>query len=194
MGTDESSEDRKPYLPTWPEEPGGLGPDRWSASGESHPDSRPASQGDNRLDSRTDNGRKGTVTGLFGSGSRRPAGGDTPTVISSLGDVKKPDPEATTALVIGALGLVVAGAAFLARRRTRRKLRQPTKRQSRDIAEPLARIMLRHADPSLLNPDLADVIAAGGAFGAYLNDGDLFEGSAIDSGVPAGLNQEETPS
>jgi hypothetical protein len=132
-----------------------------------------------------------TATSPSEQRTRKPGHAGTPTVISSLGDAKKPDSEQTTRLMIGALGLVVAGAVFLVKLRTKRKLRQPTKSQYRDIAEPLARLALRHADVSWLNPDLVDIIAAGSATGAYLNDGDLLEGSATDSGVPADLNQPE---
>lgn len=127
----------------------------------------------------------------FGRRTRRPdrAGLRTPT--SSLGEglreVKKPDAKQATALVVGLLGLVVGGVGWVVQRRAGRKLRKPTEVQTEGVAEPLARILVRRADLTLLGPDLADIIAAGAAFGDYLNDGPLLEGPAVDPGVPADL-------
>jgi hypothetical protein len=132
--------------------------------------------------------------GRFGRRTRKPDRDGRPSLTSSLGEVKKPDAAQTTALVVGLLGLVVAGAGWLVQRRAGRKLREPTKAQTSGVAEPLGRILIRHADLSLLGPDLADIIAAGAGVGAYLNDGPLLEGPAVDPGLPTDLNPEEYPS
>ena len=116
--------------------------------------------------------------------SRRPDDEPTRTVISSA---SKPSTAEATALMVGVLSLVVAGAAFVVRLRTRRKLREPTSMQRRDIAAPLGRILLRRADLSLLGPDIADLLQAGAATGAYLSDGDLLGPLDIDAGVPDDL-------
>lgn len=102
----------------------------------------------------------------------------------------KPTKAETAGLVAGLLGLVVVGAAGLVRWRTKRKLRRPTVRQIDDIAAPLARIALRTADLSWLNPTLADLIAAGAATGEYLSDGPLLEGPEYDDGIPDDLQED----
>jgi hypothetical protein len=92
--------------------------------------------------------------------------------------------------MVGLVGIVVAGAAFLVRMRYRRKLREPTRQQTTDVAGPLGRILLRHADLTWLGPDIADGIKAAAATGAYLNDGPLLLGDAVDPGVPDQLQEE----
>ena len=121
--------------------------------------------------------------------SRDAADEPTRTVTSSVG---KPKTAEVTALVIGLLALAVSAGAFLARARFGQQLRRPTKQQYRNIAEPLARIGLRHFDASALPADLGDVIAAGGAAGEYLTDGPMLLGPAgvIDDGVPDDLQEE----
>lgn len=116
--------------------------------------------------------------------SPRPDDEPTRTAISS---VSKPSAAEATALMVGVLGLVVAGAAFVVRLRTRRKLREPTSQQRRDIAAPLGRILLRRADLTLLGPDIADLLQAGAATGAYLGDGDLLGPLDLDAGIPDDL-------
>ena len=112
------------------------------------------------------------------------------TETSSDGDVHKPTAAEAGALMVGLVGILVAGAAFLVRMRTRRKLREPTRQQTTDVAVPLGRILLRHADLGWLGPDIADGIKAAAATGAYLNDGPLLLGEAIDPGVPDQLQEE----
>lgn len=106
----------------------------------------------------------------------------------------KPTQTEVAGLVVGLLGLLVSGIAFLVQLRAGRGviMRRPTRDESRDIAAPLARIALRHADLSLLGPTVADVIAAGGATGAYLTNGPLlgYDGS-VDDGVPPNLQEDE---
>jgi len=120
-------------------------------------------------------------------GTRRPGAG-TRTGTSSAGElddnepVQKPSAAEVTTVAVGLLGLVVAGAVALTRWRTGRKLREPTRQQRHDIAAPISRIILRHSDLSWLNKDLADVLAAGTAVGAYVNEGPMLEGPATNPG------------
>lgn len=79
-------------------------------------------------------------------------------------------------LAFAIIGMVFVGAAFLYRRRTRTQLRMPTDAESKRISQPLARIAMRHTDLSVLSPDLADVVLAGTAFGAYVNKAPLGDG------------------
>lgn len=125
---------------------------------------------------------------LSGLGTPRLGPGDTLTETSSIGD--KPTAAETTALAVGVLAVVVAGCAFLVRRRMGRKLREPSKQQSTDIAAPLGRILLRHADLAWLNKDIADGLKAAAAAGAYLNDGPLIQYDGVDAGVPTNLQEE----
>lgn len=125
---------------------------------------------------------------LSGLGTPRLGPGDTLTETSSTGD--KPTAVQTTALAVGVLAVVVAGFAFVVRRRMGRKLREPTKQQSTDIASPLGRILLRHADLAWLSPDIADGLKAAAATGAYLNDGPLIEYDGVDAGVPPNLQED----
>lgn len=99
--------------------------------------------------------------------------------------------EATT-LVVGLLGLVgvVAGAAVRWRTGRRGRLREPTDAQAQRIAEPLARILRRRADLSLLGEDVPDLIKAVAATGAYVGDGPLILPAVIDDGVPHDLETE----
>jgi len=121
-----------------------------------------------------------------------PAGERAPrTETSSDGDVHKPTPSEAAALMVGLVGILVAGASFLVRMRTRRKLREPTRQQTTDVAAPLGRILLRHADLAWLGPDIADGIKAAAATGAYLNDGPLLLGDAVDPGIPDHLQEDQ---
>jgi hypothetical protein len=54
-----------------------------------------------------------------------------------------------------------------------RELRQPTKVQRADVAEPLARIAVRHLPLQALNDDLTDAFEALLAVEAYVDDGPL---------------------
>ncbi|WP_163570763.1 hypothetical protein [Fodinicola feengrottensis] len=82
--------------------------------------------------------------------------------------------------MVGVVGLVFLGGAWMYRQRTRQKLRMPTDTESRRIAAPLGRIAARHADLGILGPDLTDVILAGTAFGAYVNKAPLADGPDIN--------------
>lgn len=113
---------------------------------------------------------------------------DTPTATSSPASRSVTTAEAT-ALMIGVLGVITAGAAFLVQWRLGRKLREPTTGQRRDIATPLGRILMRRADLALLGPDIADLLQAGAATGAYLGDGPLLHPLHPDAGVPADLQE-----
>lgn len=126
------------------------------------------------------------VVGLDEPTGPRPDDQLTPTGTSSA---SKPTPAQTTRLVVGLLGLAAAAAAGLIRWRLQRRLRQPTRQEKIDIAAPLARIGLRHADLSWLNADLADLLDAGTATGVYLTDGPLLLPLEPDAGVPADLQE-----
>jgi hypothetical protein len=77
--------------------------------------------------------------------------------------------------IAGIVCVLTMGVSWLVMARTRgaASLRQPTKQQARDIAQPLARIAARHVDASLLHPDLGDALMAISATGAYIGDGPL---------------------
>lgn len=108
---------------------------------------------------------------------------DPRTLTSSAGKAPKPSTAETARLVAGLLGLAVAGVALVVRWRGR-DLRRPTKTQVDDIAAPVARILMRHVDPLLLSPDLADAALAGSAVGAYLTDGPLLQWLPEQAGLP----------
>jgi len=93
--------------------------------------------------------------------------------------------------MIGFVGLVVAGAAFLLRRTRGVDLRQPTEDQAEGMAKPLARLALRHVPAHLLNADLLDILSFGAATGAYLNDGPLTEPLYEDPGIPDDLQENQ---
>ena len=101
----------------------------------------------------------------------------------------KPSAKQTTDLFVGLVLMAAVGAAALAKWRLRAKLRQPTTGQARDIAAPLARIALRHFDASWLNADLGDLLMAGAATGAYVNDGPLLGPLHPDAGMPDNLQE-----
>jgi hypothetical protein len=124
--------------------------------------------------------------------TQRPDRNATPTPTSSPGS--KPSTQDAAALLIGLLGLAVVGAGLLVRWRTRnnRRLRAPTDKQLRQMAEPLAAIGLRHFDSDLFNRDVADLTRAGAALGAYITDGPLTQPNT-DPGLPDLTDQENQP-
>lgn len=93
-------------------------------------------------------------------------------------------------LALGIIGLCFVGAAWMYKTRTKRKLRMPTETEKFDIAAPLGRIASRHADLSLLGPDVTDTIHAGTALFAYINNAPLADGYYVDAGVPHDLQDE----
>lgn len=113
----------------------------------------------------------------------------TDTSATSNDDV---DPKVIVGLVIALVGLGVTAAAVMVKRaRPGRRLRRPTDKQVKDFSAPLSRILLRHVEIARLHPSLADGIAAAGAVGAYIEEDRLTVAARPDSGVPAGINQEE---
>jgi hypothetical protein len=100
-----------------------------------------------------------------------------PTVTYSAGTDKpkaEPAPPVKPATLIGqALELLAMAAGLALLRLARRELRQPTGPQVKAFAEPSARILARHADLSMLSPDLVDGISAGYAVVDYASDGPL---------------------
>lgn len=128
-----------------------------------------------------------------GTQTPRPDPGDTPTTIwGSTGESKPGDPKALGDLAAAVIGMAFLGAAFVVRQRRRRKLRQPSKRQLRDIGAPLGRIAARHVTGDWLNDDLTDALDAGSALAAYLAEGPMTVTDRPDEGLPANLNQEIT--
>lgn len=124
----------------------------------------------------------------------RPDTSDTRTRTSA--STGKPDRAAlklTGELVVALLGGLAVMAAVAVRWRTgsRRKLREPTTRQLEEVGEPIGRILARHLDPELLNPDLADAIMAGAGVGRYLNDGPVLLWDRPDPNLPPDLNKPE---
>lgn len=85
-------------------------------------------------------------------------------------------------LVAGLLGMAAVGAAMVVRWRMRAKLREPSKSHTEDMAEPLARIGLRHVPMAKLHPDLLDATQFASALGRYLNDGPLLQRAYVDAG------------
>jgi hypothetical protein len=98
------------------------------------------------------------------------------------GTDEKPSAKDTAKLVAGLLAMAAVGAAALVRWRLRAKLREPSKAQADEMAEPLARIGLRHVPAGKLHPDLLDATQFAAALGRYLNDGPLLERAYVDAG------------
>lgn len=79
------------------------------------------------------------------------------------------DPVAAGRVVAGLL-VIVAGIAAGLLARTGRHLRQPTKQQVSEIADPIGRIAARHLPSEFIGRDLADVTEAAAATHAYVLD------------------------
>lgn len=102
------------------------------------------------------------------------------------------DPIAAGAMVAGLVGLVALAASWMVRQRAGRELRKPTPRQQEAIGEPLGRILVRHADLTMLGPDVTDMIEAGYATGEYLQDGPLTRPAEVTNDVPDGDEEHDT--
>lgn len=119
----------------------------------------------------------------------REAVAPTRTVTSSADGLPELDPEGAAHLIAGLIGLAF-GAVALALRWRGRALRRPSDEELHDIGAPTARIVLRRLELATYGPDLADIILAGSATGAYLTRGPLTAPIQPDPGVPPDLNQE----
>lgn len=99
----------------------------------------------------------------------------TPTADSSVGTTPPTAAEARrhTGRLIGVVVVIVAGVAAKLLWRTGRALREPSKEQVKDFADPLAAIAVRHFDVTRLNADLADAAAAAGAASEWALDGPI---------------------
>lgn len=138
-------------------------------------------------------GSPATATSPYGPASPKPDLAGTRTATSSPGKADREQLKLTGELVVALLGGLAVAAAAVVRWRTasKRRLREPTNKQLEGIGEPLGRILARHVDPALLNPDLADAIMAGAGVGRYLNDGPVLLWDRPDPGLPPDLNQPE---
>lgn len=101
----------------------------------------------------------------------RPATGRTDT---STAPGEPINPDTIARVTAGLIGLAVSAVAFLLIRTRGVQLRRPADDQTDAMAEPLARIMLRHV-PIDRFPDLVDAIELANAAGEYISDGPLFE-------------------
>lgn len=89
----------------------------------------------------------------------------------SSGGSRIGDPRKAAQVIGGLVGLAfVIGAGILAQLH-QRDLRRPTRTQTDGFADPVARILARHTDLSMITPDLGDIIEAGSAIGEYLTTG-----------------------
>lgn len=123
----------------------------------------------------------------------------TPTGISSTGDdgIEGPrvkprgpvKPEQVAGAVGALLGLALLGVDLTLRYTRRRKLRKPTKDQTREFAEPLGRILARHVDMSIFGPDLLDLAEVGNAAASYIDDGPITD-RIMPAVVQVGMEQE----
>lgn len=100
-----------------------------------------------------------------------------------------PDPKIMAAATLAVVGIAVVGAARAVRALSGRLLRKPTKPQQRAIAEPLGRLAGRHLPGWLVNEDMKDLIEAGGALSAYLEDGPLLSLAPTKDGFPPDQEQ-----
>jgi len=138
------------------------------------------------------------VRGLFGTLRKpRPDRAATPTPsLDSIGDAPKITRKETVRLVSGILVILVGAAAMAiayADKSGQRTLRRPTDDETGNIAAPVASFLVRHLDPSLLNPDLADLLLAGSATVDYLSAGPLIVGVPVDPGLPADVQAPFVP-
>jgi hypothetical protein len=102
------------------------------------------------------------------------------TGISSGGSSRIGDPRKAAQVIGGLVGLAfVIGAGILAQLH-RRDLRRPTKAQTDGFADPVARILSRHTDLSMITPDLGDIIEAGSAVGEYLTSGPILVSQSVE--------------
>lgn len=179
MDIDESPSGRTAHLPRFGSPTATLPPPSEETVPEQNPDGSPA-----------------TATSPYGPGSLKPDLGGTRTGTSSPGKADREQLKLTGELVVALLGGLAVAAAAVVRWRTasRRRLREPTTKQLDSIGEPLGRILARHVDPALLNPDLADAIMAGAGIGQYLNDGPVLLWDRPDPGLPPDLNKQSEES
>lgn len=115
------------------------------------------------------------------AGSWIGSGGDGPTGASPTRTGTSSDDLSTTAgkgetarnagVLLAGLLTVVAGLAALGLARVGRQLRRPTKDETRAVARPVARILVRHVPADMITADLADLGEAGAAVSDYVSAG-----------------------
>lgn len=128
-----------------------------------------------------------------GSVKASPAG-PVLTTPSSVGSEREPTKDELAhagKLVRGILSAAVVLADGLIRRFAKRELRRPTADHLDDFSDPVGQILARHADLSVLGPDLIDVTTAAAAVGNYLIDGPLTTPRATESAVPPWTEVED---
>jgi hypothetical protein len=115
-----------------------------------------------------------------------------PTRTESSSPAFESTPETAAKLLIGLGGIAVGIAAWLVRARLQRRLRRPTEGEMGDIVTPIGQILHRRWATVLgkFGPDVADLILAGAAAGAYVNNGPLTEWDSPDPGIPDNLQEE----
>lgn len=116
------------------------------------------------------------------------------TTPSSTGNERNPTKDELAnagKLVRGILGALVVLGDGLIRRFAKRELRRPTPDHLDDFSDPMGQILARHADLSILGPDLLDITSAAAAVGSYLIDGPLTTPRAVVSEVPPWSDGEE---
>lgn len=117
------------------------------------------------------------------------------TTPSSTGNERNPTKDELAnagKLVRGILGALVVLGDGLIRRFAKRELRRPTPDHLDDFSDPMGQILARHADLSILGPDLLDITSAAAAVGSYLIDGPLTTPRAVVSEVPPWSDGEDT--
>lgn len=117
---------------------------------------------------------RGLVDGLSAVTDRirqtiRPTGDRTGTSATD-DESAKLDPEKAARILAGVIGLVATGVSVFVAWRSKHTvtLRKPSREQALDIAEPVARILLRHFGLSAF-PDIEDGVEALAAAGAYVS-------------------------
>lgn len=120
---------------------------------------------------------------------------DDPSPRTRISTSRKPggDPR-MVAQVLGGLLLLLTGTLAMLASRQGKSFRQPTPQQRDDIADPLARIAVRHLPLEALGPDLADATAAAVSVHSYVMDGPLIakHNAARTAGEFSDLNQEQS--
>lgn len=115
------------------------------------------------------------VGSWIGSGGGGPTG-ESPTRTGTSSDdlsttAGKGETARNAGVLLAGLLTVVAGLAALGLARVGRQLRRPSKDETRAVARPIARILVRHVPADMITADLADLGEAGAAVSDYVSAG-----------------------